>query len=112
MGKKGSGFLKFNKQYVKQYTVHTVFLSLILTIAIHGRLAAGVDQSSLLYTLVSGEEISEGPLDPSAYAQTDAPGIGGARVAAADGASGLDIITFENPEVSFSATLGGTVARE
>lgn len=88
-----------------------MFLSLILTITIHGRLSAGVDQTSLLYTLISGEEVSEGPLDPSAYAQTDAPGIGGSRLAAVDGASGLDIITFGNPEVNFSATLGGNVAQ-
>lgn len=85
-------------------------MSLILTVAIHGR-TARVDQSSLLYTLVSGEEIVEGPLDPSAYAQTDAPGVGGSRLAAVDGGSGLDIITFSNPEVNFSATLGGSVAQ-
>jgi LysM repeat protein len=109
--RKVQGIPTFNKQYWKHYAVHAVFLSLILTVAIQGRAAAGVDQSSLLYTLISGEEISEGPLDPSAYAQTDAPGVGGARLAAIDGGSGLDIITFSNPEVSFSATLGGNVAQ-
>lgn len=88
-----------------------MFLSLILAITTHERLVTGADQSSLLYTLITGEEVSEGPLDPSAYAQTDTPGVGGARVAAVDGSSGLDIITFENPEVSFSATLGGNVAQ-
>ncbi len=88
-----------------------MFLSLILTITIHGRLSPGVDQSSLLYALVSGEEVSEGPLDPSAYAQTDAPGMGGSRLAAVEADSGLDIITFGNPEVNFSATLGGNVAQ-
>jgi len=70
---------------------------------------AGVGQNSLLYTLVSGEEVVEGPLDPSAYAQTDAPGVGGARLAAVDAGAGVDIITFDNPEVQFSATLGGNV---
>ncbi|MDP3997323.1 MAG: peptidoglycan DD-metalloendopeptidase family protein [bacterium] len=68
---------------------------------------AGVDQNSLLYSLVSGEEIITGPLDPSAYAQSDAPGIGGARLAVADGGLGVDIITFDDPEVDFAATLGG-----
>jgi len=67
----------------------------------------GVSHDSLLYTLVSGEEVIEGPLDPSAYAQTDAPGVGGARLAAVDASVGVDIITFDNPEVHFSATLGG-----
>ena len=86
-------------------------MSLIVTVAIQGRLAAAPDQSSLLYALISGEEIAEGPLDPSAYAQTDTPGVGGARVAAIDGGSGLDIITFGNPEVQFSSTLGGNVAQ-
>ncbi len=80
-------------------------------VAIQGRVAAGIDHTSLLYTFISGEEISEGPLDPSAYAQSDAPGVGGARVAAIEAGSGLDIITFSNPEVSFSSTLGGTVAQ-
>lgn len=90
-----------------------MFAALILAIAIQGRAVAGVDHTSLLTTLVSGEEISEGPLDPAAYAQTDAPGVGGARIAAIDGGTGLDIITFDNPEVSFSSTFtsGGTVAQ-
>lgn len=68
---------------------------------------AGLEHKSLLYTFVSGEEVIEGPLDPSAYAQTDMPGIGGARLAAVDGSAGVDIITFEDAEVGFSATLGG-----
>lgn len=69
----------------------------------------GVDRRSLLYTLMSGEEVTEGPLDPSAYAQTEGPGIGGARLAALDVSdTGLDLITFEDPEVTFSENLGGT----
>lgn len=79
------------------------------TIAWQSRVAFGIDRSSLLYTIISGEEVIEGPLDPSAYAQTEGPGIGGARLAAVDaGNSGLDLITFEDPEVTFSQTLGGT----
>lgn len=72
---------------------------------------AGVDQSSLLYTLISGEEVSEGPLDPSAYAQTNGPGIGGARLSAVGGDQNPSAITFDDPEVSFSTTLGGNVAK-
>lgn len=69
----------------------------------------GVDRRSLLYTVISGEEVTEGPLEPSAYAQTEGPGIGGARLAALDIAdTNLDPITFEDPEVNFSENLGGT----
>lgn len=92
----------------KRLAIHASFLGLITAIVIQGRAMAGVDHSSLLYTLISGEEVAEGPLDPSAYAQTDAPGVGGARLAVADGGLGVDIITFEDPEVDFAATLGGT----
>lgn len=69
----------------------------------------GVDRRSLLYAVISGEEVTEGPLEPSAYAQTEGPGIGGARLAALDIAdTSLDPITFEDPEVNFSENLGGT----
>lgn len=72
---------------------------------------AGLDHGTLLTTLISGEEIIEGPLDPSAYAQTSGPGIGGARLAAINAAdTGLNLITFEDPEVEFAQTLGGTAA--
>ncbi len=67
---------------------------------------AGIDQTSLLYSFISGEEVVEGPLDPSAYAQTDGPGVGGARLAAID-TSDADLITFDDPEVQFAETLGG-----
>jgi LysM repeat protein len=68
--------------------------------------AAGIDRSSLVYSFISGEEVIEGPLDPSAYAQTEGPGIGGSRLAALD-ASDTDLITFDDPEVQFAETLGG-----
>lgn len=55
---------------------------------------------------MSGEEITEGPLDPVTYAQTNAPGTGGSRLAAAI-ASDVGLITFDDPEVEFAATLGG-----
>lgn len=92
----------------KRLTVHTFFLLLIFGVIASGKLLAGVDHSSLLYALVSGDEIAEGPLDPAAYAQTNSVGAGGARLAVAEGALGLDSITFDDPEVSFAETLGGT----
>lgn len=55
---------------------------------------------------MSGEEIAEGPLDPSAYAQANTPGTGGSRVALID-ASDVNFITFDDVEVQFAATLGG-----
>lgn len=91
----------------KRMLMHGVFLLLVVGISLHSRLTFGADRSSLLYTLVSGEEILEGPLDPSAYAQSDAPGVGGARLAAADADLGVDIITFDDPEVGYASVLGG-----
>lgn len=82
----------------------------MLAIVWHSTTTTGADRSSLLYTLVAGEEIIEGPLDPAAYAQTEAPGVGGARLAAIDAGQSIDIITFEDPEVDFAGTLGGTAA--
>lgn len=75
-------------------------------IAVQGRVASSTHQTSLLHAYVAGEEISEGPLDPSAYAQTTAPGTGGSRIAVVD-ASDANFITFDDPEVQFSQTLEG-----
>jgi LysM repeat protein len=72
-----------------------------------GQQTALPDRSSLLYSLVAGEEVTEGPLDPAAYASTDAPGIGGDRLAALDASAGIGLITFDDPEVNFANTLGG-----
>lgn len=93
--------------FAKRYAVHAVFLLLMAAIAWHSQITTGADRSSLLYTLVAGEEIVEGPLDPAAYAQTDSPGIGGARLAAIDAEQSIDIITFEDAEVGFAGALGG-----
>lgn len=90
----------------KKSAVHAAFLSVISLVAWQSQQGATLDRNSLLYSLVSGEEVSEGPLDPSTYAQTDAPGTGGARLAAAI-ASDAGLITFDDPEVQFAATLGG-----
>ncbi|MBI4021863.1 MAG: peptidoglycan DD-metalloendopeptidase family protein [Candidatus Andersenbacteria bacterium] len=91
----------------KKFLTHVAFLSLMATVAWHGHETSATDRNSLLYTIVAGEEIIEGPLDPTAYAGTDAPGVGGARLAAVDAAAGLDLITFDDPEASFANTLGG-----
>lgn len=91
----------------KKTIVHGLFLALVLATVWQSRVLAGVSNDSLLYALISGEEVSEGPLDKTAYAQTDAPGIGGARLAAIDAGLGVDVITFDDAEVAFSATLGG-----
>lgn len=90
----------------KQSAVHAVFIGLVTLIAWQSHAGAGVDRDSLLYALVSGGEVSEGPLNPSTYAQTNAPGTGGPRLAAAV-ADDAGFITFDDPEVDFAATLGG-----
>ncbi len=91
----------------KKTAVHAAFLLLIIITVFQGRSMSGATDTSMLYNLIAGDEIVEGPLDPSAYAQTDAPGIGGARLAAAEGGLSVEIITFDDPEVEFAATLGG-----
>ncbi len=89
--------------------MHAAFLGLTAAVAWQSTTVLGVDRRSLLYTVISGEEVTEGPLDPSAYAQTEGPGVGGARLAALDIAdTSLDPITFEDAEVNFSEHLGGT----
>lgn len=81
-----------------------MFFGVIALIAWQSQHGAGLDRGSLLYSLVSGEEVSEGPLDPATYAQAGAPGTGGARLAAAVAAD-AGFITFDDPEVQFAATL-------
>lgn len=91
----------------KKYLTHAAFLLLMATVAWYGSETSATDRNSLLYAIVAGEEIIEGPLDPAAYAGSDAPGVGGARLAAMDAAGGLDLITFDDPEANFANTLGG-----
>lgn len=90
----------------KKSAVHAAFFGLMSLVVWQSQASSTIDRNSLLYSLMSGEEVAEGPLDPSAYAQTDAPGVGGARLAAVD-ASDLNVITFDDPEVQFAETLGG-----
>lgn len=74
-----------------------------------GKEATVTDRNSLLYNAIAGEEVTEGPLDTSAYASTDSPGVGGARLAALDANIGIELITDADPEVNFANTLGGNV---
>ncbi len=83
-----------------------MFFGLIAAIAIQGRVAGAGSQSSLLHTYISGEEVSEGPLDPSAYAQTTASSATGNHLAVVD-ATDANFITFDDPEVQFAQTLEG-----
>jgi LysM repeat protein len=92
---------------IKKYIVHAAFISMMATAAWQGNETAATDRNSLLYALVAGEEIVEGPLDPTAYAGTDTPGVGGSRLAALDANLGVDLITFSDPETDFANTLGG-----
>ena len=92
---------------IKKYMVHAAFLSMMGAVAWQNNMTAATDRNSLLYALVAGEEIVEGPLDPAAYAGTDTPGVGGDRLAALDAGIGIDLLTVDDPETKFSNTLGG-----
>jgi len=91
----------------KKYFTHFTFISLMAGVAWQGKIATVTDRSSLLYNIIAGEEVTEGPLDPSAYAGTDSPGVGGARLAALDAGLTVDMITFSDPEVNFASALSG-----
>src|SRR5688572_32276495 len=79
---------------IKKYIVHAAFFSLMGAVAWQSNMTAATDRNSLLYALVAGEEIVEGPLDPAAYAGTDTPGVGGDRLAALDAGIGIDLLTI------------------
>lgn len=89
----------------KRTIMHASFLGLMGVVTWQNGAAQGVDRSSLLYSLVSGEEMVQGPLDPSVYAQTDSNAAN--RIAAID-TSSVDFIGEGDPEVQYSNTLGGT----
>ncbi len=97
------------KEFVttKNSIVHLAFLMLIGLVAWQAHTLQGLDSSSLLYTYVSGDEVGEGPLDPSAYAKADGPGTGGPRLAAVESSDG-PFLTFDDPEVNFAQTLDGS----
>lgn len=79
--------------------LHAAFLGIVAGAAWQSHDVLGVDRRSLLYTLISGEEVTEGTLHPSAYAQADGPGIGGARLAAMDVGSSLVTIEGQGGEI-------------
>ncbi|OGY36055.1 MAG: hypothetical protein A3E36_02405 [Candidatus Andersenbacteria bacterium RIFCSPHIGHO2_12_FULL_45_11b] len=83
-----------------------VFFGLIGSIVLQSQIVGAGDQSSFLHRFISGDEVSEGPLNPSAYAQGTASGGSGSRLAAVD-ASDANFLTFEDPEVQFAQTLEG-----
>ena len=58
---------------LKKYIVHTAFLSLIIGVAWQGRTSAVTDRNSLLYSVIAGEEVVEGPLDPLPRRPSAAP---------------------------------------
>lgn len=92
----------------KRLIAHSAFLLLIVGAALYGRTSIGADRSSLLYAVISGTEDIQGPLNKSAYAQTD---TNSPRLASAtDNASVLDSITFSDPEVYYNVqtAVGGT----
>lgn len=90
----------------KKSATHAAFFGL-MSVIVWQSSTTGVNRNSLLYSFISGEEVSEGPLDPSAYAQDSNGGTGGPRLAVVD-ASDVNLITFDDPEVQFAQTLGGT----
>ncbi len=83
-----------------------MFFGLVGSIVFQGHAIVVGDETSLLHKVLSGDEVSEGPLSPSAYAQGNAPSIGGSRFASVD-ASDANFITFDDPEVKFAQTLEG-----
>jgi murein DD-endopeptidase MepM/ murein hydrolase activator NlpD len=93
----------------KRFAVHAGLFGLMAALALQSQAVNLLSRDTLLYSLFAGEEVTEGPLDPSSYAEVNAPGIGGARLGVVEAGVGLDIITFDDPEVAFAATLGGNV---
>jgi murein DD-endopeptidase MepM/ murein hydrolase activator NlpD len=93
----------------KRYRMHGFLLSVAALATWQGQSINTTSYDSLLYTAIVDNEVSEGPLDPLAYAQAEG-GVGGERVSAIEGNVGVDIITFDDPEVEFAAALGGNAA--
>lgn len=73
--------------------------------AVQGQAATSSSSDSLLYALISDDKLVEGPLEPSAYAQTE--NSGSSNRLAAIGGGPIDDITFADPEVGLSDMLGG-----
>lgn len=88
----------------KKSAVHIIFFGLISSIVVQSRLVGVGSETSLLHQYISGEEVSEGPLNPSAYAQTNLSG--NARLASVD-STDANFMTFNDPAVQFGQTLEG-----
>lgn len=97
--------LNFRLPLKKRYATHSFLLGLLTIAALQGRAATGANQNSLLYQLASGEEVVEGPLDPSSYTRNET--ITTPRLAAIGGDS-IDFITIDDPEFAAAAVLGGS----
>lgn len=82
------------------------FFGLIGAIVLQSQLVGTSDANSFLHKFISGDEISEGPLSPTAYAQGTASNGSGSRLASVD-ATDANFITFNDPEVQFAQTLEG-----
>jgi LysM repeat protein len=82
------------------------FFGLISAIVVQSQIVGTGDASSFLHTFISGDEVSEGPLSPTAYAQGTSSSGSGSRLATLDATDG-NFITFDDPEVKFAQTLEG-----
>ena len=82
------------------------FFGLIGAIVLQSQIVGTSDASSFLHKFISGDEVSEGPLSPTAYAQGTSLSGTGSRLSSVD-ATDANFITFDDPEVQFAQTLEG-----
>lgn len=82
------------------------FFGLIGAIVLQSQIVGTSDASSFLHKFISGDEVSEGPLSPTAYAQGTSANGSGSRLSSVD-ATDANFITFDDPEVQFAQTLEG-----
>ena len=82
------------------------FFGLIGAIVLQSQIVGTSDASSFLHKFISGDEVSEGPLSPTAYAQGTSSNGAGSRLSSVD-ATDANFITFSDPEVQFAQTLEG-----
>jgi murein DD-endopeptidase MepM/ murein hydrolase activator NlpD len=85
----------------KTVVIHMTFIALVSLAAWQAHALESLDSSSLLYSYVSGDVVAEGPLDPSAYAQTAANDGSEGRLASA-ATSGGSPIDFTDLEINSS----------
>lgn len=80
----------------KKTAIHTMFFGLVGAIILQSHIVSAYDQISLLHQFLAGDEVKEGPLSPSAYAQVVIPDSADAS-----------LMTFDDPAVTFAQTLEG-----